>query len=379
MAALLLLILSVCVGIAGRWFGVEAFAPYAAGFFLLGASLCWYILLKRTYFRSEPPWPEGHARPDRMVLGTTDYFKALVSWFDAFKATYAVPPGLYYTGGTYDVESPLIATANYHLTVFLLLRQLRSLNVRILVVDTGGINVWCAAGKGVFSSQSIAKQVDRYPDYLKKTDRKLKLILPKLSLSGVNLRDLKEIGIRPVIGPVYARELPRFLLDGGSKDRSHDRIQFGFNSRLFTCLPGLVQYLGYSILVFIGLLFVEQIWGPRAPWGLIPITALLGTAYPLLFPYLPGHRFAVKGLWLAGFLSIAIAFSSLLGVFPVERLFLALLFTFATAIFIGLTYTGNSAVSNYSRVSRETARFLPASVLLYTASIVTLIITEVNG
>jgi hypothetical protein len=310
-------------------------------------------------------------------LTLLDYLKAVVCWFDAFKQTYAIEPGLYYTGKHYDREAPMLVTSNYFLTVFLVVRRIRTFNTRLLVIDTDGINVWCSAGEGKFSNAEILKQLDRYERNLLSDGQWLTLILPKLSFAGVNLRYLREANIRPIIGPIYAKDLPAYLSQPPFENRNEDRIMFGLQSRLFTWLPGLVQYLSYSFAAVIVLWGMEQIWNLPLPTGLILVTALLATAYPILFPWIPGVRFAVKGLWLAAFASIGLSALTVFGVIPLADLIMAILFIFATAVFVGLSYTGNSAVSNYSRVRKETARFLPLNVLLYIGSLAAFIMTEV--
>lgn len=45
-------------------------------------------------------------------------------------------------------------------------------------------------------------------------------------------------------------------------------------------------------------------------------------------------------------------------------------FIFATAILVGLGYTGNSPISNYSRVREEIAAFLPVIVIAYILALV---------
>ncbi|MCP5110007.1 MAG: hypothetical protein GY953_04155, partial [bacterium] len=162
------------------------------------------------------------------------------------------------------------------------------------------------------------------------------------------------------------------------KDCDDDQVVFGLQMRLFSWLPGLVQYVGYSLAAALVLLSVEWLWGIEVPWGLIPLTALLGTAYPILFPWIPGHRFAVKGLWLATFVSFGLGALRLAGWISPAGLLVAVLFVFATALFVGLSYTGNSAVSNYSAVRREIARFLPLNALLYAACLAAFIWTAVG-
>ncbi|MCB1310283.1 MAG: hypothetical protein KDK30_19000, partial [Leptospiraceae bacterium] len=50
--------------------------------------------------------------------------------------------------GKPDADAPVIVTGNYHLTVKRLRRVLKYNNVWLLVIDSHGINVWCAAAGG---------------------------------------------------------------------------------------------------------------------------------------------------------------------------------------------------------------------------------------
>ena len=368
----------VAAGAAGRWWGVGMFEPYAIRLVVVGLVLLGYRILKTTYYRSGMPWPASYGEPEPLRLRWLDYLKAFICWADAFKRTYAVAPGLYYTGSSYDRDAPLLVTANYLLTVLLAVRRVREFNARLLVVDTDGINVWCSAGKGKFSRDTILDQLERYDRSLLSGEDRPTLILPKVSFSGVDLASLRGSGIRPVIGPVYAKDLPQYLSDPPLNDCSEDRVVFGLQSRLFTWLPGLLQTLGYSFTLILLLWIAHLLWGSSIPAvGILLLTVLLATAYPILFPWLPGTRFAVKGLWLGAGVSVGIAALTVAGLLPAARVVTALLFAMGSAVFFSLAYTGNSAVSNYSRIRRETAHFLPLYVLLYIASLVSFIITEV--
>lgn len=356
----------VAAGAAGRWIGYQAFEPGAIWYMAFGLSLLSYLLFRTTYYRSETPWPQGSNEPRRLALSWLDYLKSLNSWFDAFKRTYVFEPGLYYTGSHYDPSAPLLVTSNYHLTVFLVARRARAFNARLLVIDTDGINVWCAAGKEKFNNAEILKQLERYDPALFGDSKKTTLILPKFGLAGVDLRALRQDGIRPVIGPLYAKDLPRYLDNPPYKDCDGDIVAFGLMSRVFTWLPGFVQYMYYSMILVIALMLLGR---GNIAGETIGLVALLATAYPVLFPWIPGRRFAVKGIWLAAFTSLGLGALALAGLVSLHGLIVAVLFTFATALFFALSYTGNSAVSNYTRVRAEIARFLPATVLLYLASL----------
>ena len=368
----------LAISAVGRWSGASAFAPYSAWFLAGGLVVLLYSGLRATYSRSDRLWPMDRNEPEILHLTWPDYLKVAICWIDAFKRTYAVPPGLYFTGSRYDRDAPLLVTSNYLLTVFLVVRRVRAFNARLLVVDTDGINVWCAAGKGQFSDTEILKQLSRYDRELLAGGKWLTLILPKVGLSGVSLKALREARIRPIIGPLYAKDLAEYLSRPPLKDRDEDQILFGLRSRVFSWLPGFVQVLGYSVTLFVALLVVEQIWDLPAPIGVVGITAFLATAYPVFFPWIPGARFAVKAIWLAAFVSLGLYALTFVNVIDSANLIVAVLFTFGTSIFIGLSFTGNSAVSNYSRVRQETARFLPLNVLFYIGSLAAYVVRGVG-
>jgi hypothetical protein len=369
--------LMIAAAIAGIWLEYSVFESFAIWFLGGGLLILSGAALEISFYRTGHRWPESSNQPNKLRLTALDYMKAFACWLNAFKRTYAVEPGLYYTGDGYDRQAPLLVTSNYFLTVFLIIRQARSFNARLLVVDTDGINVWCSASEGQFSHAEILKQLDRYQRSLLTDERRLSLILPKLSLAGVNLKKLQKANIHPIIGPIYARDLPKYLSQPPFKDRERDQVQFNMQSRLYTWLPGLLQALGYSFVLVLFFWIIEIIWGPPVPKGIVLLTAILATAYPILFPWIPGNRFAVKGLWLAVFTSLGICTLTALKVLSLFNLPMTVLFTFATAIFFGLSYTGNSAVSSYSRVRMEIARFLPIYVSLYTVSLAAFVITEV--
>ncbi|RJX20638.1 MAG: hypothetical protein C4563_06035, partial [Desulfobulbus sp.] len=99
-----------------------------------------------------------------------------------FRSGYKVNPGLYCVGNA-GPESPVLATANYKLSFDALRRELAGIDAWILVTDTRGINVWCAAGKGTFCADEIGLQVLRAK--LDQVVRHRELILPQFGATGV--------------------------------------------------------------------------------------------------------------------------------------------------------------------------------------------------
>ncbi|SDB24809.1 CO dehydrogenase/acetyl-CoA synthase delta subunit [Desulfonatronum thiosulfatophilum] len=96
--------------------------------------------------------------------------------------TYTVNPGLYAVG-TPTPDTPVVVTANYKLTFDTVRQALSGRDAWLLVVDTRGINVWCAGGKGSFCAEAVTLQVRKAGlDHVVSHRR---LILPQLAANGV--------------------------------------------------------------------------------------------------------------------------------------------------------------------------------------------------
>lgn len=302
--------------------------------------------------------------PVKLRFRLLDIFKVFGEMVFAYGRTFIITPGLYYTGKEYDISAPLLVTSNYHLTVWSVWRRIKHLKTRILIIDTDGINVWCSAGKGKFNAFEIMKQLDRYPHELLSLDRDIQIILPKLSLSGVKMSDLRKNNISPVIGPIYAGDLPEFLQNLPYKDCNAEQFTFDLADRLFTLLSTLRQIAGYSIIGAL-ILFILNIWLKTGLWWqVIPLSLLISTVYVIFFPLLPTKSFVYKGIFL--FLALGIYYE-IVNIYQLQSLWESLFylsFMAGFSMFFGLYYTGNSGVSNYSIVKRETILFLPVVVLL---------------
>ena len=115
-------------------------------------------------------------------LELSDLLGALKVRFGINRNNYTVKPGLYKVGKP-DSQSDVLVSANYKLSFDVLRKNLDTLNVWILVVDTKGVNVWCAAGKGNFGTENVVKSIKNSSlEYIVKHRN---IILPQLSASGV--------------------------------------------------------------------------------------------------------------------------------------------------------------------------------------------------
>jgi hypothetical protein len=213
---------------------------------------------------------------------------------------YAVPAGLYARGKP-GPFSPVFVTANYKMSFDALRSALAGLDAWILVLDTKGVNVWCAAGKGSFGTEELLKRIEatRLAELIDHRE----LILPQLGAPGVSAPELaRRSGFKAVWGPVRAADLGDWLATGRRKDEAMRTVRFTLVDRLAVALLELVQAWP-AALVALGLgsllaLPASSAWAGRAAaWsGLFLGGILSGTiATPALLPFLPGKAFAVKG------------------------------------------------------------------------------------
>jgi len=141
-----------------------------------------------------------------------------------------VVPGLRRIG-TPARNSPVVVTGNFHLTVRRVERALKSQNCYLLVVQSKGINVWCASAGGELNTHSIitalkTSGIDSLIDHRE-------LILPQLSAPGIDTKLLKKVsGWEGKWGPVYASSLPEHLANGHGKTQKQCRVSFDLPFRL---------------------------------------------------------------------------------------------------------------------------------------------------
>jgi acetyl-CoA decarbonylase/synthase complex subunit gamma len=237
---------------------------------------------------------------------TKDYLGAiLVRLSNYARSNYKVEPGLYSLGKP-GTDSPVFVSAHYKLSFDILRRSLFGIDAWILVLDTKGINVWCAAGKGSFCSSEIAKQVTE--SGLSSRISHHTLILPQLGASGVSAPKLKKLtGFTIKFGPVRAADIPAYLDNNLTATPQMRRVQFSFIDRtklipmeVFPALKKVAIFLFIAAILFgitrSGIIFRQALVGisPLIMFGLTAVfTGSILT--PLLLPFLHGRAFSVKG------------------------------------------------------------------------------------
>lgn len=219
---------------------------------------------------------------------------------------YAVPPGLYAVGQP-DDHSPIVVSANYKLSFDTLRGALCGRSVWILVIDTRGINVWCAAGKGTFGTAGVIRGI-RWSHLADVVSHRV-VILPQLAAPGVAAHEVSaRTGFRAVFGPVRAADLPAFLDAGLKASPAMRRVRFGWRDRVALApvevvgalLPSLAALAVLGVVALLPAGFPGLIRYALPLWGSYIGAMLAGTVgVPLLLPWIPARSFAAKG-WILG-------------------------------------------------------------------------------
>jgi len=296
--------------------------------------------------------------------------------FGIGRMDYRVDPGLYALGRP-DESAPVLVSANYKLSFDCLREALPGRNVWILILDTKGINVWCAAGKGTFGTEELVRRMRA--SGLEKVVKHRRLILPQLAAPGVAAHEIrKRTGFTVSYGPVEARDITAYLDAGMKATESMRRKTFPFRDRIVLIPMELVPALKPLIMLSIFFLIAGGI--DRGPdWkmalalnsGLFMVSALLGaffagtTITPALLPWLPGRAFSSKGLWPAWIVVlILLAFRS---PFPatlsrVLESFSVLFLVPAAASYLAMKFTGSTPITSLSGVRKEMRWALPLQI-----------------
>ncbi|WP_258539275.1 mercury methylation corrinoid protein HgcA, partial [Dissulfurirhabdus thermomarina] len=283
---------------------------------------------------------------------------------------YRVRPGLY-AAGTPGPDSPVLVTANYKLSVDALRRDLDGVDAWILVLDTHGINVWCAAGKGTFGTAELCRRVRETG--LAHVVAHRTLVLPQLGAPGVAAHEVRAgCGFSVVYGPVRARDLPAFLARGMEATPEMRRVTFRAAERLALVPVEVVGLAKPSVWAILAIFVLGGI-GPHGffpaagawPRRLAALAAYLAGVVsgavltPLALPWIPGRAFSLKGALAGAAVAAAAATSpAARGLGALETTAYALMVT-AVASICAMNFTGASTFTSPSGVEKEMRRAIP--------------------
>ena len=306
--------------------------------------------------------------------GPVPVLSTIITWRDVLggwrvrwgigRMRYVVPPGLYRVGEP-DKKSPVLVTANYKLTVDTVRRELPGLSVWLLVLDTEGVNVWCAAGKGTFGTAELVRRVEAAG--LAGVVEHRNLVLPQLGATGVAAHEVKRAtGFSVRYGPVRARDIRAWLATGMQATPQMRCVTFGWKERMVLAPMEVTGALKPAIVVLIALALLEVLRHRTVSWRVAadfaPFLAAMfagSVLVPLLLPWLPSRVFAVKGA-VAGALCALVALVALPGGI-IAAAGTALLGT-AIASYMGMMFTGATTFTNLAGARLEVRRALPPIV-----------------
>jgi hypothetical protein len=280
---------------------------------------------------------------------------------------YRINPGLYAVGKP-DASSPVLVTANYKLTFDSLRKHLENISAWILILDTKGVNVWCAAGKGTFGTEELIRQIKSVN--LSSLMKNRTVILPQLGAPGVAAHIVTaQTGFKVIYGPIRAADLPKFLANNLKTNPAMRNVTFTLKERLAVAPVELVQSWKMALAALVYLLILRLISGDVLSWstvgGFLPYLAaiVMGCAVvPALLPFVPGKSFAFKG-WLAGIVATFI-FTWLYGHGTVDTIAYILVLP-AISAYLALNFTGCSTYTSLSGVKKEMKIALP--LLIFSA------------
>jgi hypothetical protein len=279
---------------------------------------------------------------------------------------YMVPAGLYAIG-TPSPDDPVVVTSNYKMSYDIVRRAMGGRNAWLLVLETFGVNVWCAAGKGTFGTNELVGRIEKTG--LSRVVAHRRLLLPILGATGVTAHEVeRRTGFAVCYATIRADDLPEYLDNKMETTPAMRELTFTFRERLALVPVELVLTLK-PLGVITALLFpaFAITGGPAA--GIRALVAFLGAALtgivigPLLLPWLPGRSFAIKGA-LAGFVWVTLYFLltglHTAGFFVTAAAFLMLP---AVSAFYTLNFTGCTPFTARSGVKKEMRLALPVMAL----------------
>jgi len=284
---------------------------------------------------------------------------------------YRVDPGLYAIGNP-DESAHVFTTCNFKLTFDHVRRALNGMNAWLLVLDTRGINVWCAAGKGTFSTSGLVRQINRVS--LGKLVNHHKIIVPQLGAVGISAHEVKQqTGFSVIYGPVRADDIQEYIQTGLKATPEMRLVEFPLWERM-KLIPVELSYGSYYLFIVPALFLILSGLNPsgysvirafddgiRAVLDLV-IAYIAGLVIvPILLPWIPFRRFSLKGLAIGWAAAVILFYFHLLGQNLIEIASWFLMIG-GLSSFLAMNFTGSSTFTSLSGVQKEMKTALPIQI-----------------
>ena len=291
-------------------------------------------------------------RPTTSRVTAADRWRHILARSAVNRMGHRVAPGLYALGSP-TPDSPVFVSANYALSFDALRSALAGHDGYILVLDTQGINVWCAAGKGTFGTEELVSRIAA--TRLAEVVQHRVLILPQLGAPGVAAHEVKKrSGFKVEYGPVRAADLTEYLKTHQATPEMR-QVRFDLRDRLTLVPVELVS-------AWLALLIVAILLRSLAPVAAILAGVIL---FPILLPWIPTTDFSTKGFILGALVALPFAVSTfwrhagqaawLQALWAVG----CLLTLPPVTAFLTLNFTGSTTFTSRSGVRREIYAYVP--------------------
>ncbi|MFW9903789.1 MAG: corrinoid protein-associated methyltransferase CpaM [Candidatus Thorarchaeota archaeon] len=322
--------------------------------------------------QKQPNKPPPNVLSDQKLRGIYGQIRNILCILRAGSALIAIEPGLYIYGDPSD-NSPVLVTANYQRTVRLVGRALKDQDAYLLVADTMGENVWCAARGDKFGLEEVAEVIKatRIEDLVQKK----KLVVPQLAAGGMDHQEVKKAtGWSCQFGPIYAKYIPSYLTSGRKTEKqrtisfeTRERLEMAlqqsyFLSKFFFFWFFLIGLVGITILPQISLFSIAIL--------LLPIIWLVYLLLALIFPLFPTQSFLKRGIYYGGLLSIV--FLGVGGILEYTIVGIAqwVVIGFALGTFLGMDYSGATPISKPTEIDEE----YPTMIILLGGCLILLLV-----
>jgi hypothetical protein len=329
--------------------------------------------------------PIGIVSQVSTVWSSFDVWSTIRVRWSVGRMNYSIKPGIYAVGVP-DADSPVFVTGNYKLSFDHVRRALGGLNAWLLILDTKGINVWCAAGKGTFGTHELEHRIKVHA--LEKLVNHRKVIVPQLGAVGISAHEIKtKTGFRVVYGPVRADDIKAFVAAGFNASSEMRKVHFTLIDRI-KLIPVELAYGSYYLLLIPAIFFIlsglyAHGYSVDLAWsrGGASVINLMG-AYisgcvltPVLLPWIPFKRFSIKGLFIGWVIATILAFYQFSGN-HIAEIISWFLITGGISSFLAMNFTGSSTFTSLSGVQKEMKLSLPLQIIAFTTGFIGWIITR---
>lgn len=287
---------------------------------------------------------------------------------------HSIKPGLYALG-TPTKESPVFASANYTLSFDALRSALHGIDCYILVLDTKGINVWCAAGKGTFGTNELVYRIEAVE--LKDVINHRTLIVPQLGATGVDAGDVRaRCGFKVEFGPVRAADLPEYLKTHKATEEMRC-VRFTLSDRI-VLIP--VEMKNFLIPVLVASVIFALAGNYTAAAAAITAAFTGLVFFPIMLPWIPTTDFSTKGFLIGGLTALPFALNAFYGMTDEDQwlrygwILAYMLAMPPISAFLALNFTGSSTYTSVTGVKREIFTYMPKMAWMFGIGIVLIII-----